>query len=115
LVYLDRHRLELEMEERTPRFGGRSWWMLCPSCGRRCLKLYLPPGAATDPTPFRCRTCWRLTCQAAQEAHYWDRGVLASSAMALIIRIERALSVLGRPATRKERARALRTLMTAKF
>lgn len=25
-------------------YGGRRWWFLCPSSGRRCGKLHLPPG-----------------------------------------------------------------------
>jgi len=110
VVDLDRHRLEIETEERTFRYGGRSWWLLCPRCGRRCLKLYLPPWAATDPTPFRCRLCWGLTYQAAQEAHYWDRGFLASPAMVRVIRVERAFGVLKGHSTRKAKTRALRTL-----
>jgi len=110
VVDLDRHRLEIEMEERTFRYGGRSWWMLCPCCNGRCLKLYLPPGAAAGPRPFRCRQCWGLTNQAAQEAHYWDRGFLASPAMARVIRVEHAFGVLKGPSTRKAKARALHTL-----
>ena len=27
----------------VPQFGGRRWWFLCPQCGYRCLRLYLPP------------------------------------------------------------------------
>ena len=115
VVDLDRHRLEVEMEERTFRYGGRSWWLLCPRCGRRCLKLYLPPGAAAHPTPFRCRRCWGLVYEASQVVHKWDRGFLASPAMARVIRVERALAVLARPATRKKRARALHTLFTVKI
>jgi len=75
VVELGRIRQEVEMEERAVfRFGGRSWWLACPGCMRQCLKLYLPPGAWACPSPFRCRSCWRLTYAAAQEAHYWDRG-----------------------------------------
>jgi len=107
VVDLGRHRLEVEMEERTFRYGGRSWWMLCPCCSGRCLKLYLPPGSAADPMPFRCRLCWGLVYQASQQAHYWDRGFLASPAMARVIRVERALSVLKGHSTRKTKARAL--------
>jgi hypothetical protein len=44
----------LEMTE--PHFGGRRWWMSCPSCGRRVSKIYLPPGGDT----FACRNDWRL-------------------------------------------------------
>ena len=114
MVDLDRHRLEVEMEERTFRYGGCSWWMLCPSCGRRCYKLYLPPGAAAPPTPFRCRRCWGLVYEASQVVLKWDRGFLASPAMARVIRIEHAIVVLKGPATRKAKTRALRTLFPVK-
>ncbi|MFC4174166.1 hypothetical protein ACFOYU_19305 [Microvirga sp. GCM10011540] len=29
----------------TPPYGGRRWWFVCPSTGRRVMKLYLPYGA----------------------------------------------------------------------
>jgi hypothetical protein len=29
----------------VPRFGGRRWWFICPSTGRRVMKLHLPYGA----------------------------------------------------------------------
>ena len=79
VVELGRIRQEVEMEERAAfRFGGRSWWLACPGCVRQCLKLYLPAGAWACASPFRCRSCWRLTYAAGQEAHYWDRGSFAS-------------------------------------
>jgi hypothetical protein len=30
----------------TPPYGGRRWWFLCPSTGRRMMKLHLPYGAS---------------------------------------------------------------------
>ena len=48
----DRIRLAVTV----PTGGGIRWWFQC-SCGRRCAKLYLPPGE----TGFRCRLCHRLT------------------------------------------------------
>lgn len=35
----------------------------CPSCGRRCEKLYLPPGQFH----FKCRHCYNLTYRTRQE------------------------------------------------
>ena len=38
-------------------WGGVRWWFVCPltvngrRCGRRCGKLYLPPGEPSSPTP----------------------------------------------------------------
>ena len=56
-----------------PRFGGESIFLLCPTCGRRCRKLYAP-----RPTDYRCRVCWKLAYISSQEAHKWDRGRVAS-------------------------------------
>ena len=56
--------------ETTPvHFGGVRWWGRCPlvingrPCGRRVLKLYLPPGARY----FGCRACHRLTYRSVQK------------------------------------------------
>jgi hypothetical protein len=48
-----------------PPLGGVRWWWTCPAlgCGRRVVKLYLPPAGAF----LRCRTCHRLTYKSAQE------------------------------------------------
>lgn len=57
-----------------PRFGGRSFLLLCPRCGRKCRKLYAPPNRAD----YRCRICWKLAYASSQEAHAWDRGTAAA-------------------------------------
>jgi len=45
----------------TPgRFGGYLRWFLCPGCGRRVGKLYLPAGKYA----FLCRHCHRLAYRA---------------------------------------------------
>jgi len=61
--------------ETTPcNFGGERWWFRCPlsvngnPCGRRCFKLYLPPGA----NYYGCRECYDLTYESAQTAHEFD-------------------------------------------
>ena len=46
-----------------PHFGGLRWWLICPQCGRRCGKLYLPSGARR----FACRLCHNLTYTSSQE------------------------------------------------
>jgi hypothetical protein len=56
-----------------PRLGGQAIWLLCPRCERRCRKLFAPPRMVT----FRCRICWKLSYQSSQEAHRWDRGLIA--------------------------------------
>ncbi|MEM8556793.1 MAG: hypothetical protein AAGG50_03015 [Bacteroidota bacterium] len=60
---------------RTPlHFGGHRVWFVCPllkngrACGRRCGKLYLPPGARY----FGCRNCHDLTYRSSQTAHEFD-------------------------------------------
>lgn len=40
----------------VPHYGGRRWWMHCPSTGARVAKLYMPVGAET----FASRKAWRL-------------------------------------------------------
>ncbi len=54
----DRMRVEqlIRLEFTEPHFGGRRWWMICPSGGQRVAKLYLPPGGDR----FACREEWRL-------------------------------------------------------
>ena len=46
-------------ETTTPRYGGRRYWWLCPSCGRRCATIY---GGRL----FLCRVCHNLTYETAQ-------------------------------------------------
>ena len=59
----------IETTSTLPYFGGRRRWFLCPSCGRRCGKLYNPPGSVW----FACRLCFKLTYTSCQESHKWDR------------------------------------------
>jgi len=47
----------------TPRFGGRRYWWLCPSCGRRCAAIYGGPR-------FLCRVCHNLTYETAQSGDF---------------------------------------------
>jgi len=51
--------LGITIDTTSPGFGGQAWWFICPleDCGRRCRKLYLPPGAKY----FGCRGCHNLT------------------------------------------------------
>lgn len=65
---------DLAVEVRPCHFGGWRVYLRCPlvrdgrPCGRRCEKVYLPPGARY----FGCRTCYDLTYRSAQEAHHFD-------------------------------------------
>lgn len=57
-----------------PRFGGRSLFLLCPGCGRKCRALYTLPEALE----YRCRLCRKLVYESSQTAHFWDRGFSAA-------------------------------------
>lgn len=56
-------------------FGKPRWWFTCPlvtngvACGRRVVKLYLPPRGRY----FGCRVCHGLTYRSCQESHKYDR------------------------------------------
>lgn len=49
----------------SPHYGGRRWWMHCPSTGRRIAKLHLPPGGGM----FASRESWRLAYRSQRAAH----------------------------------------------
>jgi hypothetical protein len=48
-------------------FGGTRYWWVCPSCHRRCAKLYLP-----NAVYFRCRRCYNLTYRSSNESGKFD-------------------------------------------
>ena len=50
-------------------YGGYRYWLHCPGCGRRVVKLYKPYYTSL----YRCRSCHDLTYLSAQEAHQYDR------------------------------------------
>jgi hypothetical protein len=52
----------LDLEPTPANLGGVRWWWLCPNCGRRCGKLYLPPRRHL----FKCRVCYQLSYESAQ-------------------------------------------------
>ena len=56
-------RLGIKLTATMPRsFVSFRYWLQCPSCGRRCFKLYRP-----DPSSgFACRECHQLTYRSAQ-------------------------------------------------
>jgi hypothetical protein len=49
-------RYAVRLLTRRPDGGPGRWWFLCPRCGRRCGRLYLPAGAAR----VGCRRCFGL-------------------------------------------------------
>jgi LSD1 subclass zinc finger protein len=56
-------KLQWVKMEAVPRhFGGRMYLFVC-QCGRRALRLYLPPGSEE----FRCRACHNLTYKSVQQ------------------------------------------------
>ena len=54
-------RYRVYLDTTRPRFGGRRYWFICPSSGRRVAKLYLPYGGSR----FLSRRAYRLgyACQ----------------------------------------------------
>ena len=52
----------------TPcHYGGSRPWFLCPNCGRRAGKLYLPLGGRH----FLCRRCYDLGYESQWEEPWW--------------------------------------------
>jgi hypothetical protein len=98
LVYtvgLQRVSCTVPLTPRWPYFGGLSWWLCCPTCGRRGFMLYLPAGARQ----FGCRGCHSLTYTSCQLSHHFD---------ALDRRLAAMLTAAGQPCTPEEVARALK-------
>lgn len=64
-------QIPITITHETKHWGGSVPIFLCPLCGRRARKLYIPPGALR----FACRSCHDLTYRSCQTAHHYDRGV----------------------------------------
>lgn len=47
-----------------PHYGGVRWWMICPNCGGRCAKLFMPPGASR----FASRKAWGIAYRSQRTA-----------------------------------------------
>jgi len=66
----------LRLVATRPYFGGVRWWVVCPGCGSRAGKLYLPPGRCS----LRCRKCHGLTYRSVQtHDKRYDLGGMAYS------------------------------------
>jgi hypothetical protein len=65
-----RRRQEVALAFTVPNYGGRRVWFLCPECGRRVGRLYLPERAKL----FACRGCHHLAYESAQasRAGYYE-------------------------------------------
>lgn len=80
----DEYLLQVSEDERTPQciimhttplpWGKSRWWFGCPTCERRCSRLYLPPRCAD----FQCRVCHDLTYRSCQQRHTSAEGKIAS-------------------------------------
>jgi len=80
----------VRLESSRPPFGGLRWWWRCPvvTCGKRVLKLYLPPGSGV----FACRSCHRLTYTSAQEHDSRVDALVAGGLESLLQRPVEAMS-----------------------
>jgi len=77
---------KIQLVTTRPNFGGQRWWFVCPllGCGRRVLKVYLPPSGRY----YGCRQCYRLTYESSQESHKYDslfRGMGYDSEVARLL------------------------------
>jgi hypothetical protein len=84
----------------TGRYGGQRMWMLCPECGRRCGKLYLPPSASS----FGCRDCHDFTytsCQESGTSNLVDEFIAAASGVP-VKEVKRQLDRILSPRRRTE-------------
>jgi len=70
-----KHTQEIALTFTPCRFGGRRTWFLCPSCGRRVGKVYLPCSmyyGGQRVACFRCRFCYGLTYEQRRDRdRYW--------------------------------------------
>jgi hypothetical protein len=67
-LLLDEPHQYIKLNCTYPHLGGQRWWFNCPSCDRRCSKLYLPPRDRI----FLCRICHDLTYRSCQQSHSAD-------------------------------------------
>jgi len=55
-----------EYEALKNHLGGHRWFFLCPKCGNRASKLFLPPeGTGNREKRYLCKTCHKLKNQSA--------------------------------------------------
>ena len=54
----------LRLTTTKPHYGGIRHWLVCPLCGRKVTKVYLPPAVAV----FGCRRCHSLAYQCQRES-----------------------------------------------
>ncbi|HUW45637.1 MAG TPA: hypothetical protein VMW50_07550 [Dehalococcoidia bacterium] len=70
-----KHTQEIALTLVCCRFGGWRAWFICPSCGRRVGKVYLPCSmyyGDRRATRFQCRLCYGLTYEQRRERNgYW--------------------------------------------
>jgi hypothetical protein len=72
VVCLDNQSITIEWRPCKPTRGAIPLWR-CPTCGRRCHKLYSPPGGL-----FRCVKCWDLKYRVLLET--WEGRTLRAVA-----------------------------------
>lgn len=68
----------IHLVARPRHFGGRQWFFICPYLNRRCMVLWMPPGARD----FGCRQRWGR--QVAYNSQFLDRDNLAHRGQARI-------------------------------
>lgn len=79
-----------------PNFGGRRWWMVCPSGGGRVAKLYVPPGCDR----FASREEWHLVYQSQRQGE-------RARAFERLFRLQRKLGCVERWGAEPERPKGM--------
>lgn len=68
-IALDEQQVRLTW---VPGVQGQRLFFLCPACGNRCTKLYLPPNDSI----LACRTCWDLPYRSQhtpKKVQFWKK------------------------------------------
>jgi len=86
--FMPRYSQVIPLETARPYLGGIRFWFVC-DCGRRVGRLYLP---FRQPA-FRCRHCYNLTYQSAQEHDKCKDAI--RKALAYSLPLSTGLALLG--------------------
>ena len=87
---------EIALASTEQHFGGRRWWMICPTTGKRARTLHLPP----DGNRFASRKAWGLAYRVERLNHF-DRP------FEKLFRAQRILGGSGRLGARVERPKGM--------
>jgi len=94
----------IRLSSEPRHFGGQEFYFHCPTCNRRCAKLYRAPMRDY----FTCRQCARVTYTSSQESHKYDRmGMLLGVNIQRMDRLFKADQRLRDARSKRSRDRAV--------